>query len=313
MYKVLQLKDLLDMVVTSARIGEYIELDPATRYAIYTNHPMAFEYTISVKSPRVRGGEEITLEFTQHTALLCDAEVFRALRIADQVRYRLTFIDTATGGQIFAQPEKQAAFVPNGGKPVPTLAEAFESLDKIPPQTGNFGRRQDGFTPNTSKKPVPKTRPAKSAGASAAMLNTAAFKPGPRAIIPEGKAVFDHLNKGCVWEEGQAGFWRAGGLREVTNNLPFPVKTICVGYRRAEFLEALDNVQSKVKPKVFRGMSPHRWTGEFNGCAEYQIDGWKWPEGYRTYLAAGVLPSREFYHFITGKVLKGLPSFAKAD
>lgn len=312
MHKVLLLKDLLDMVVTSARIGEYIELDPATRYAIYTNHPMAFEYTIQVKSPRVRGGEDLTLEFTQHTALLCDAEVFRALRIADQVRYRLTFIDTATGGKIFEQPEKQAAFTPNGGKPMPTLAQAFEDLDKIPHQPGNFGRRrQDGFTPNTSKKvPPAKSRPVKQ---PAMIMRTAAYKPGPDAVTPEGRAVFDYLNKGCYWEEGQEGFWRSGGLREVTNTLPFPVKMICAGYRRAEFLEALDRVQSRLKPKVFRGYSPNRWTGEFNGSAEYQVDGWKWPEGYRTYLAAGVLPSREFYNFITGRYLKALPSFAKFD
>lgn len=307
MHKVLLLKDLLDMVVTSARIGEYIELDPATRYAIYTNHPMAFEYTIQVKSPRVRGGEDLTLEFTQHTALLCDAEVFRALRIADQVRYRLTFIDTATGGKIFEQPEKQAAFTPNSGKPMPTLAQAFEDLDKIPHQPGNFGRRQDGFTPNTSKK-VP---PAKLSGMPASIMKTAAGKPGLQAIIPEGKAVFDHLNKDCFWKEGEAGFWRANGPRTANDTLPFPVKTTCAGYNRAEFLKALAATEAKLQPKVFRGMSKHRWTGEFNGCAEYQVHGWKWPEGYRTYLEAGVLPCRKFYHFITGKDLKGLPSFAK--
>lgn len=296
-HKFLPLKELLSMVLTSARIQEYIELDFSATFAIFSTRPAMFEYTIEVKNSGARGTQKIVLEFSPDKALLCDASVFNAVRTADRGRENLTYIETSSGAELFAKPEKQEAFKPNE-RPTPTLAQAFDSIDKMPTTKGNIGgARKSGFTPN------------KQAGRQAAI----AHKVKSRLIIPEGKAVFDHLNKGCVWEEGQAGFWRETTLRTVTDKLPFPVKTLCRGYRRAEFLEALDNVQSKLTPKVFRGMSPHRWTGEFNGCGEYQVDGWKWPEGYRTYLADGVLPSREFYNFITGKDLKGLPSFTESD
>lgn len=293
----MSLQQLLVMVTTSHRIREYIELDDSAQYAIFSTRPAMFEYTIQVKNFAAPGLLKVALEFGPDKALICDANVFNAVRDADRGRDNLTFLEIATGAEIFAKPEKQEAFKPNE-RPTPTLAQAFDSIDKMPTTKGNIsGARKSGFTPNTQ------------AGRQAAV----AHKAKSRLIIPEGKAVFDHLNKGCVWEEGQAGFWRETTLRTVTDKLPFPVKTLCRGYRRAEFLEALDNVQSKLLPKVFRGMSPHRWTGEFNGCGEYQVDGWKWPEGYRTYLADGVLPSREFYNFITGKDLKGLPSFIESD
>jgi hypothetical protein len=297
-HKFMPLKELLSMVLTSARIQEYIELDFSATYAVFSTRPAMFEYTIEVKNSGSRTLQKIALEFSPDKALLCDAKVFNALREADRGRDNLTYIETSSGEEIFAKPQKQEAFTPNE-RPTPTLAQAFDTIDKIPAAKGNFGdARKDVFTPNP-----------KQAGRQAALEH----KSKSRLIIPEGKEVFDHLNKGCIWEEGQAGFWRETALRTVTDKLPFPVKTACRGYRRAEFLEALDRVQSQLKPKVFRGMSPHRWTGNSNGCGEYQVDGWKWPGGYRTYLADGVLPSREFYHFITGKDLKGLPSFTKID
>jgi len=306
----LSLKTLLGMVVTSHRIKESIELDDYARYAIYTEHPALFEIEVVLKQVGAPGTRKVPFVFDSSRALLCDADTFNALRQADAPRRRLIFIEIASGDEVFKQV-KQEAFVPNGGNAPPTLKEALESIDKLPTSTGNFGgRRQDGFTPNAKKSSPTKSRPVKQ---PAMIMNTAAHKPGPNAVIPQGRAVFDYLNKGCYWEEGQEGFWRAGGLREVTNKLPFPVKMVCPGYRRAEFLQALDRVQSRLKPKVFRGYSPNRWTGEFNGSAEYQVDGWKWPEGYRTYLEAGVLPSREFYKFITGQDVPGLPSFAKPD
>lgn len=309
----LSVKTLLQMVTTSHRISESIELDSRARYAIMTEHPAMFEVEVTLNNPGAPGTRKVEFVFDQSRGLVCDAETFRALSEADLVRRRLTFIEIASGDEIFAKPPKLDAFTPNG-KPTPTLKEAFEAIDKLPPQTGNFGRRQDGFQPNTSKKAAPSSV-EKVAGLPAFLLDTAAGKPGALAKIPEGKEAFDYLNEGCYWEEGQEGFWRERGSRMLSRNdtLPFPVVQKCRGYNKAEFLLALDNVQFKIKPKVFRGMSPNRWTGEFNGCAEFQVDNWKWPEGYRTYIVGGVLPSREFYNFITGKTLKGLPSFAKQD
>lgn len=317
-HKFLTLPTLLDMVLTSARIEEYIELEPSAAYAIYSRHPSAFEYTVHVKQPNIRGLQTLALEFTPNIALLCSAEVFRALRNADILLGRLAFIDIQSGGEIFApKPAKLEKFAPNP----PTLKEAFDTLDKLPAQKGNFGDTKGvlkpvKFAPNEPGKKHPgpkKAAPKKVSGFSAQLSKTAAFAPGPKAIAPAGKAQFDFLNKGCWTEDQTAGFWRERGERTEKDHLPFPVIGVCAGYQRAEFLFFLDRVQSRLKPKVFRGMSPHRWTGEFNGSAEYQVDGWKWPEGYRTYIQAGVLPSREFHHFITGRHVKGLPSFAKLD
>lgn len=305
----MSLQQLLIMVLTSHRIRESIELDDSAQYAVFSTRPAMFEYTIQVKNFGAPGLLKVQLEFGPDRALICDANTFNAVRDADRGRDNLTYLEISSGAELFAKPQKQEAFTPNG-KPPPTLQEALSSIESMPASTGNFGRRQDGFTPNT------KTAPSgieKVGGLPANLLNTAAAKPSKNAKPPEGKEAFDFLNAGCYWKEGEEGFWRERGARDKSRDetLPFPVVQKCRGYNPGTFLIALENVQSKIKPKLFRGMSPNRWTGEFNGCAEYQVDGWKWPEGYRTYLAAGVLPSREFYNFITGKILKGLPSFAK--
>lgn len=94
--------------------------------------------------------------------------------------------------------------------------------------------------------------------------------------------------------------------------LPFPVITSAVGYVRKDFLARLEITEtSHAFRKQYRGWSTNRWTGEANGSGEYQLSGWSWPEGYKTYLKAGVLPSREFYKFIMGKDLASLPSYNK--
>lgn len=310
-HKFLPLKELLHLALDSAVEEVSVKLDTAVRYAIYTEHQTVFEYVLTQQATRGRGVVPVALEFSASQVLLCDAECFRALRIADQDKRRLVFIDVATGDEIFALP-KPEKFAPNP----PTLKEAFDSIDKIPKQAGNFGDHKPvKFTPNVgTKHPGPKKAvPKKVAGFSAHLSKTAAYAPGPKAVPPSGKAQFDFLNKGCWTPDQTAGFWRERGERSAKDHLPFPVIGVCAGYQRAEFLACLDRVQSRLKPKVFRGMSPHRWTGEFNGSAEYQVDGWKWPEGYRTYLQAGVLPTREFHHFITGRYIAALPSFAKLD
>ncbi|MNQ80700.1 hypothetical protein D3C85_956910 [compost metagenome] len=198
--------------------------------------------------------------------------------------------------------QQRQGFIPNGAKPIPTLQEALTALDAIPVKAGRFGSKKPVFAPNEK----PDTHPDMQSPSKPRKIVPSKIQ----AQIPEGLHVYNKMNKDCFWDEKRAGFWRMSMVIPTSGKkLPYPVVTTCFGYKKAEFIFLLEELQAKVKPHVFRGFAPNRWTGEFNGCAEFRVDGWHWPEGYITYLKEGVLPSRSFYQFVTGKDLKGLPTY----
>ncbi|AGS81904.2 hypothetical protein O152_gp020 [Pseudomonas phage PaBG] len=142
------------------------------------------------------------------------------------------------------------------------------------------------------------------------------FKKGK---APKGKQAMDVINDNgrlLNWEGKRAGFWRQNVNFTRDDTLPFPVVTTARGYdkvAKGKFLLRLAEVEHLALVNRYRGWSQHRWTGEANGSTEFFFRDWRWPAGYSTYLKAGVLPSREFYQFITGEDLASLPSYNKEN
>ena len=101
------------------------------------------------------------------------------------------------------------------------------------------------------------------------------------------------------------GYWRNNFVPNGPNDLPWPVLQVSKGFKKKLFLHALIKFEVSLPDEccvLYRGFSVNRLDGTYNGCAEYQVDGWNWPEGFKSYLAAGVLPSGEFARFIAEKV-----------
>lgn len=152
--------------------------------------------------------------------------------------------------------------------------------------------------------------------ASARPKVTLTNKPG--STNPKDYAYFDpKVMKGEEWFKrinGKSkklpnieGYWRS--TFKTNGGLPFPVPMAVEGYSKGEFLKALRAKQRAAKHTGYHGYSPHRWTNSPNMSGEYKLGKWAWPEGYETYVKAGVPPSRAFYKFITGNTNSKLPTY----
>jgi hypothetical protein len=92
------------------------------------------------------------------------------------------------------------------------------------------------------------------------------------------------------------GHWR--GSRYRTSDLPWPVPSPAWDGRTA-FLDALARAEARAEAMGFRGFSLCRLCGCRNGSVEYRLGDWRWPSGYRHYVADhDVRPSRDFERFI---------------
>lgn len=68
---------------------------------------------------------------------------------------------------------------------------------------------------------------------------------------------------------------------------------------QSAFLEALDRVESMLEPILYRGFSWCRVCRMLNGNAEFNLNGWRWPSGFRHYIEQhNVKPSDEFVQMI---------------
>lgn len=119
-------------------------------------------------------------------------------------------------------------------------------------------------------------------------------------------------NTDCYFPDHIEGYWRKQPEKDETG-LPFPVinKDVIDGYSQEQFLAALraKELEGEDSKLLCKGFSICRLTGEANGSAEYSMEGWKWPAGYKSYIEKGVLPSADFYAFIMGERLDGLVSY----
>ncbi|BAG41518.1 hypothetical protein [Ralstonia phage phiRSL1] len=68
---------------------------------------------------------------------------------------------------------------------------------------------------------------------------------------------------------------------------------------QSAFLNKLERVESTLDPVAYRGISRCRVCGEGNGCEEFNLEGWRWPSGFRHYIEQhNVKPSSEFIAMI---------------
>jgi len=93
------------------------------------------------------------------------------------------------------------------------------------------------------------------------------------------------------------GYWRA----PYAMDLPMPVTDV-EWPERLHFLTLLDEAEEAAREHHTKGMSKCRVCGEMNGSVEYELGGWRWPEGLRHYLSDhGVRPTHDFEAFILGR------------
>lgn len=137
--------------------------------------------------------------------------------------------------------------------------------------------------------------------------------PSTSRSYPSGFSEYHNLNEGCAFPKHVEGYWRQHKENTSDECLPWPVAFDVEGYDKIAFIGKLTLLQlsSDVKRNTYRGMSTNRLTGESNGNAEYELDGWAWPEGYIAYLALGIPPSRAFYKFVMGVDLLTLPTYGR--
>jgi hypothetical protein len=91
------------------------------------------------------------------------------------------------------------------------------------------------------------------------------------------------------------GYWRKSERKSVvsfSSSLPWPVATT---NDHSIFLAALEQVEKMAIEQAFRGWSNCRLCQKTNGSTEFSYNGWRWPQGFRHYVAAhGVDPTPEF-------------------
>lgn len=124
-----------------------------------------------------------------------------------------------------------------------------------------------------------------------------------------GEEWFTKVNAKSAFPRKIEGYWRQ---TYTGSGMPFPIAFKPVGYNKAAFARRLKEIESSQAERTeFKGSAPDRWTGKPNGAGEYSYRGWKWPIGYMSYVKRGVPPSQAFYKFITGEVLKTLPTYGR--
>ncbi len=128
-----------------------------------------------------------------------------------------------------------------------------------------------------------------------------------------GIDLYNKLNADSKALPNVEGYWRK---KEIDNDpLPWPVSFEVQGYDADYFIQALTEIEGKESCKrvVYRGISQHRWNGAATpmGNCEFEYEGWRWPGGFKSYLALNVPPSQAFYKFITGKELHTLPTYGR--
>lgn len=98
------------------------------------------------------------------------------------------------------------------------------------------------------------------------------------------------------------GFWN--DKRDSYPELPMPIESSEPWKGKKEFLSALDELEGSLRRRPYRGWSDCRCCGVHNGTADYEHDGWKWPEGFRHYVAShNIRPSLAFQEMVLGKYI----------
>lgn len=183
--------------------------------------------------------------------------------------------------------------------------------DPLPEGQTDLGLISDAILSQSRRTATGRMKPDTRPTEERTKLKPAAFF--TKGTPPGGKKAMACINDNgrlLKWEPKTAGYWRQVVNYSADDTLPFPVITTARGYVKSAFLNQLKIAERAATQRAYRGWSNNRWDGTANGSSEFNLNGWKWPSGYFTYLEAGVLPSREFYKFIMGKDLETLPSYS---
>ncbi|QZE59519.1 hypothetical protein MPK66_gp275 [Erwinia phage pEa_SNUABM_2] len=96
-------------------------------------------------------------------------------------------------------------------------------------------------------------------------------------------------------ELNHEGYWYS----TYEKHLPQPLARVRPFKGKAEFLAALEAVESKAQKRQYKGFSTCRICDCANGSADYNYKDWQWPSGYSHYIKKhNVQPSKEFHEFI---------------
>lgn len=124
---------------------------------------------------------------------------------------------------------------------------------------------------------------------------------GLRFLIPSETAERDAFEGRNPRYEG---FWKSSS--DSDENLPWPWPDPR-WLQRTTFLRALDRIEVQARKISYRGFSHCRLCGCRNGSRSFQFDIWKWPEGFRHYVADHeVRPSSDFEIFISSNQMNGM-------
>jgi len=92
------------------------------------------------------------------------------------------------------------------------------------------------------------------------------------------------------------GFWYS----KYEPSLPMPEpRTIKTGLHKYSLVARLKRVQGDARVSHMRGFSTCRLCGTINGSAQYDWNGWVWPEGLLHYIQEhDVAPSEDFQDWL---------------
>lgn len=136
-------------------------------------------------------------------------------------------------------------------------------------------------------------------------------------------AEFLSLNANSHFPNNIEGYWRPAMMKPEDIEMgregqmksweyPWPVIFSPEGFNKVLFIEKLEAMErsENTSKTLYRGISPHRLLqNQMNGNAEFENGGWRWPQGYKSYIELGVPPSRAFYKFVTGIECESLPKY----
>lgn len=97
------------------------------------------------------------------------------------------------------------------------------------------------------------------------------------------------------------GYWRRAKAED-ESGLPFPVAKKTAWKGKKQFLVALAEKEQNAEEVAYRGLSSCRICRKLNGHIEFELNGWRWPAGFRHYVEKhNVRPSDAFIEFVFQK------------
>lgn len=84
---------------------------------------------------------------------------------------------------------------------------------------------------------------------------------------------------------------------------PMPVANVLTKDEANEIADMIEKCQTMATETRYRGITVSRITGEYLGCAEYELDDWSWPGDFAEHYVRThrVKPTDDFLTFVKSK------------